>query len=427
MTNPSTMPQDDMLEHSLRAQSLLLPSAASRRPLTEFFTRALSAFQSSSDSAQKFQIICTVPPLSKNSSHASASASAAVHAQAQGNPYQYPQSPAPIPPTKQPHTLIVLDSSFNPPTLAHLRMATSAVEDIIKRKGKRDVDGLRLLLLLAVVNADKAPKPAAFDERMAMMWAFARDVQQALRGECPEVLASGPGPRPRIDNGQGQDQDQAPGYKQGHEGGLDISVDIALTAKPFFHEKSRAMAESEFYNPPALRGQEEGEKKEEDTTEQVILAGYDTLIRIFNPKYYGPPPPPPTSATTQVIRHVHDPSQKGTPIQQALDPFFSRAKLRVTMRTDDEWGGKTEQMAYLESLLRDEGLEKIGGSKGWKDRIEMVEGIRKEGEEVVSSTYAREAAERGEWGVLGRLVSPGVGKWIEGERLYICEDGGCEG
>lgn len=170
------------------------------------------------------------------------------------------------------------------------------------------------------------------------------------------------------------------------------------------------MAESDFYKPPPAEGGEE-----EDTMEQVVLVGYDTLIRIFNPKYYGPP----TSAT-QVISHVHDPTQKGTPMQQALDPFFSRAKLRVTMRTDDQWGGKREQMAYLESLLSEEGLAKIGGSKGWVGRIKMVDG-RKDGEEIVSSSYAREAAEREEWGMLGRLVSPGVGKWIEGERLYVVD------
>lgn len=273
-------------------------------------------------------------------------------------------------------------------------MATSAVEDTIKKKGnEKDITGLRLLLLLAVVNADKAPKPAAFDQRLAMMWAFARDVQRALRGEedeCPdEVLASGPGPKPHTTNNP--EAEQKPGQQ-----GPDISVDIALTSKPFFHEKSRAIAESEFYKPPA-----EGEK---DTMEQVILAGYDTLIRIFDPKYYGPP----------------DPSRKGTPIQQALDPFFSRAKLRVTMRPDDEWGSKQEQLAHLESLLSEEGLAKMGGSKEWKDRIELVEG-RKDGEEIVSSTYARQAAEREEWGKLTRLVSPGVGKWIEGERLYVVD------
>lgn len=125
IASPTTIAQEDILEHSLKAQSLLLPSATSRRSLTDFFTRALSTFHSSSESAQKFQVIYTAPP-SASSSHASASAAV----QAQEKPY--PQSPGLIPPTKRPHTLIVLDSSFNLPTLAHLRMAISAVEDIIK-------------------------------------------------------------------------------------------------------------------------------------------------------------------------------------------------------------------------------------------------------------------------------------------------------
>ncbi|EGZ70968.1 hypothetical protein NEUTE2DRAFT_92821 [Neurospora tetrasperma FGSC 2509] len=371
------MPRDDMLE---RSQSLLLRSATSRRHLTDFFSRALSAFQSSTDSPQNFQVVCTAPPAS--SSNASASAAAAHDAQGK---LLHPQSPVPIPPTKRPHTLIVLDSSFNPPTLAHLRMATSAVHDVIKKKRKgedeKDMSGLRLLLLLAVVNADKAPKPAAFDQRLAMMWAFAHDVQRALRGEAGEST------------------------NEVSPASVDISVDIGLTSKPYFHEKSRVIAESKFYKPP----KEEGE---EDTMTQVILVGFDTLIRIFDPKYYGP--------ATQVTAHAHDQSRKGSPIQQALDPMFKRAKLRVTLRTNDEWGGKQEQMAYLESLLSEEGLAKIGGSKEWAERIELVEG-RRDGEEIVSSTYARKAAEREEWGKLRRLVSPEVGKWIEGERLYVVD------
>ncbi|KAK3493405.1 hypothetical protein B0T13DRAFT_476526 [Neurospora crassa] len=402
------MPHDDMLE---RSQSLLPRSATSRRHLTDFFSRALSAFQSPSDSAQNFQVVCTAPPAS--SSNASASAAAAHDAQGK---LLHPQSPVPIPPAKRPHTLIVLDSSFNPPTLAHLRMATSAVHDVIKKKRKgedeKDMSGLRLLLLLAVVNADKAPKPAAFDQRLAMMWAFAHDVQRALRGEVGastnEVSpASGPGPKPEKSHIHDRSQLEAAEEEQQKQGlpQVDISVDIGLTSKPYFHEKSRVIAESEFYKPPKGEG-------EEDTMEQVILVGFDTLIRIFNPKYYGP--------ATQVTAHAQDQSRKGSPIQQALDPMFKRAKLRVTLRTDDEWGGKQEQVAYLESLLSEEGLAKIGGSTEWAERIELVEG-RRDGEEIVSSTYARKAAEREEWGKLRRLVSPEVGKWIEGERLYVVD------
>src|SRR5450432_1859290 len=63
------------------------------------------------------------------------------------------QSSQPLPPPK---TLYILDSSFNPPTLAHLRILTSALTE--KTPLPR-----RVLLLLATQNADKAQKPASFE------------------------------------------------------------------------------------------------------------------------------------------------------------------------------------------------------------------------------------------------------------------------
>jgi nicotinamide-nucleotide adenylyltransferase len=242
--------------------------------------------------------------------------------------------------------------------------------------------GVRLLLLLAVRNADKAAKPAAFEQRLAMMWAFARDV----RAELERRSAGGD-----------------------EEGG--VPIDVALATQPYFHEKSAAIAESGFYKP-TTDGEEEGGKAKEDVREQpeqVILAGYDTLIRIFDPKYYGPP----AGETAEGGGGAGE-----TAMYRALDPLFKRARLRVTMRTDAEWGGKLEQTAYVEELLKGDGLEKIGGSREWARRINIVEG-RREGETVISSTLARKAAKDQDWERLEALVPPEVKKWIErGERLY---------
>ncbi|KAK0752429.1 hypothetical protein B0T18DRAFT_388370 [Schizothecium vesticola] len=113
--------------------------SATRAPLA-FFSRALLAFQ---HSASPFQVICTLNP----------------------------------PPTQtqtRPRTLIILDSSFNPPTLAHLHMATSALRAAACNK----TNSPRLLLLLSVQNADKPVKPAGFAQRLAMMHVFAGDVQR---------------------------------------------------------------------------------------------------------------------------------------------------------------------------------------------------------------------------------------------------------
>lgn len=234
---------------------------------------------------------------------------------------------------------------------------------------------IRLLLLLSVNNADKGVKPAAFDKRLVMMWAFAQDVLHNLQMSFEDK--------------------QATSEAQG------LCVDLGLATVPYFHEKSAVLAEAGFY-----KGQRDQDKNLAET-EQVFLVGYDTLIRIFNPKYYGP-----LEGVNQVA------AKEPTPLQKALDPFFASAKLRVTMRADDEWGGEEEQAAYLEDLLRAEGLHKIGGLTAWESRIEMVDG-HKAGTQVISSTYARNAVKNKDLEKLDLMVTPQVRWWIEQEGLYL--------
>lgn len=130
----------------------------------------------------------------------------------------------------------MLDSSFNPPTRAHLRIALSAL------KNDKHVSAQapkRLILLLSTQNADKATKPAAFEHRLVMMEAMAEHLLS--RKELDKDL---------------------------------ISIDIALTTHALFTNKARAITSSSSY--PA-------------DTPQTHLVGYDTLIRILNPTYYDPP------------------------------------------------------------------------------------------------------------------------------------------
>ncbi|KAF4930368.1 putative nicotinamide mononucleotide adenylyltransferase [Colletotrichum viniferum] len=277
----------------------------SRKALVEFFSRSLSSFQSSQD---VFRVLCSLPHHRENAA----------------------PSPSPRRPQQPVKRLVVLDSSFNPPTLAHLRMATSALQ-----AGA----GARLLLLLAVNNADKAPKPVAFAVRLGLMCAFAEDLL---------VLEEG------------------------------LEVDVGVTTMPFFHDKARAVEGSGFYG---------------EGVEQVYLAGYDTLIRIFNPKYY--------------------PEAEGG-MKGALGPFLERGKLRISLRVGDEWGGEGEQRAYLEGL-REGGLEEVGGKREWAERVELVTGT--EGE-VVSSSRVREMAGRGDEEGLRGLLGERVRGWVLEDGLY---------
>jgi nicotinamide-nucleotide adenylyltransferase len=236
-------------------------------------------------------------------------------------------------------TLYVLDSSFNPPSRIHMQIATSALQHDQGAKPHR------LLLLFATQNADKAPKPASFEDRLVMMTLFA----QALRDETGNNL-----------------EEERP------------SVDIGVTKLPYYHDKAASIDQSGVYD-----GQ----------PQQVHLAGFDSIIRIFNTKYY---PPDHTFAV--------------------LEPFLSRHRLRVRYRPDDEWGGRVEQRKYVQDIA--DGKREMEGAKPeWADRIQLVEG-KAEGEEVVSSTLARKAAKTDPKS-LEKYVTRTIQDWIISEKLYL--------
>ncbi|KAI2740800.1 hypothetical protein DTO013E5_8879 [Penicillium roqueforti] len=245
-------------------------------------------------------------------------------------------------PSADPETLYVLDSSFNPPTRAHLRIVSTALLE--NSRPRR-----RLLLLLAIHNADKPSKPASFEDRLAMMELFARDLRPQL--------ASAPAFEHAVEN-------------------IPL-IDIGVTKKPYFIDKAAAIEASDSYPTPM---------------EQVHLMGYDTLIRIFDLKYYPP---------------EHN--------LKSLAPLFSKHRLRVTMRPSDGWGGREEQEEFLAALARGD-RDSDGARREWADRIQLVEGCRPT-DQPVSSTRAREASQSApqdlEW-----LVPEQVRQFLLSEHLY---------
>ncbi|KAF2127457.1 Nucleotidylyl transferase [Dothidotthia symphoricarpi CBS 119687] len=256
--------------------------------------------------------------------------------------------------TTQPNTLYILDSSFNPPSIAHLALATSA----IKQAAHSDKSPPRLLLLFSTHNADKAPSPASFAQRIALMTVFAEDLSQRLRTAAPSPDAI-----------------------------TDVSIDIGLTKEPYYSDKSAAITET---TPPFYPS----------NPIHVHLVGYDTLIRFCNPKYY-PKYDPPLSA---------------------LKPFFDAGhKLRVTQRPTDandksssEFGTVEQQEKYVQDL-RDGKSESAGFEPQWGGHIDMVQA---EDEVGVSSTRVRKAAQEGRWDEVGELCTEGVAAWIQDQQLY---------
>ncbi|KAF7592904.1 hypothetical protein BBP40_012316 [Aspergillus hancockii] len=244
-------------------------------------------------------------------------------------------------PVRTPDRLYVLDSSFNPPTLAHRRIASTA---LLESPSKAP----RLLLLLATQNADKPSKPASFEDRLIMMDLFARDLLEYLMINFPT-----------------SENERLP------------AIDIGLTKKPFFVDKAAEIEAAGIYS---------------ESLEQVHLTGYDTLIRIFNPKYYPP-------------EHTLQP----------LGPFLSNHQLRVTMRPGSEWGDTEEQKRFLLNMAQG-GMENEGGKREWAQRIQLVEGRRPD-QRPVSSTLAREAIESNPQDLL-ELVSDNIRKFVLSQQPY---------
>ncbi|KAI9902064.1 hypothetical protein N3K66_003881 [Trichothecium roseum] len=287
------------------------------KSLLEFFTRSLGSFQQSS---QTIQVLTTLQAST------------------------YP--PPPWNPATTRCRIVVLDSSFNPPTSAHAHMALAALENQ-QVGGQHDdahrgpaTDAQRLVLLLSVNNADKAPKPASFPHRLTMMEVFGRDILE--RSKTP------------------------------------LEVDVAVTTLPYFHDKSAAMAAHPAY-ATASGWQPHS---------QVFLAGFDTLVRILQPKYYG--------------------GQQG--MLEALAGFFSRAQLRITMRPDDEWGTTDDQRAW--AAQRDIPLLT-------NPNVVMVDAVQ--GERVmkaVSSSKVRHLAMTGDEAELDGYVCDEVKRWILEQKLF---------
>jgi nicotinamide-nucleotide adenylyltransferase len=250
--------------------------------------------------------------------------------------------------TTQPKTLYILDSSFNPPSIAHLTLAASA----LKQSAPSEKSPYRLLLLFSTHNADKAPSPASFVQRIALMTMFAEDLSRSLKNATPSLNAN-------VAN---------------------ISIDIGLTKEPYYSDKSAAIAETtpSFYSSSPIH---------------IHLVGYDTLIRFCNPKYY-PKYDPPLSA---------------------LKPFFDAGhKMRVTQRPTDpsdessnEYGTTEEQAKYLQDL-KDGKQEDAGFESAWGKNIDMVQAEKGVG---VSSTRVRNAANEGKWDTVNELCTEGVAAW----------------
>ena len=288
--------------------------------------------------------------------------------------------------------LYVLDSSFNPPSRAHTSLVKTALSSNHSRSEQQD-QSPRVLFLLATVNADKKPKPADFEDRIAMMALAAEDLRSSFSSQ-PHMDAST------------TSQAQPP------------IIDIGITKLPYFVDKASSIVDSDIYHHP---------NREDGVTEQIHLTGFDTLLRIFTPKYY-PDHDPPLSALEPFLRH------HGVRATIRVDPDSPSENLKDAQKTQSassQSGGDaidqpdfttaTGQAKYLEGI-KNGSLEKEGMKREWAAKVDLT--IDESGDaEGVSSTKVRNAVKEGNWNEVSDLVGLKVSQWIREKGLYLEQTG----
>ncbi|KAG7660670.1 uncharacterized protein J8A68_005787 [[Candida] subhashii] len=180
----------------------------------------------------------------------------------------------------------VLDSSFNPPHLGHYALVEESLKKSIDHKSKV------VLLLLSIKNADKvAPDPISLSNRLEMMYIMANDISNRYT----------------------------------------VNVSIGLTKHAKFVDKSISILNYI------------DNRKDVKLT---FLIGFDTLIRILNPKYYLP-----------------------DKLSTSLEQFMKSTDLFCLTRTNKEITND-QQSRYLEEIKKGR-HEDIPSH--WTDNIYMVE------------------------------------------------------
>ncbi|CDO71837.1 hypothetical protein BN946_scf184939.g61 [Trametes cinnabarina] len=181
----------------------------------------------------------------------------------------HPRWPLPPQPSQPPYStfhISVLDSSFNPPTLAHLALANTLPQPPAEAppstsSASRDFDAR--LLLLSVRNADKQLKPgdATYEQRIEMMVLLAHDLARSRARSVPAAPEHFP---------------ESPSHEP--------NVAVAIIDEPTFVGKSAILRDFLTRRISDLLGLAEAALP--PSPKLTFLMGTDTIVRLFAPRYY---------------------------------------------------------------------------------------------------------------------------------------------
>ena len=278
----------------------------------------------------------------------------------------------------------VLDSSFNPPTLAHLALANTLppslpLGGVTPLAHPSPVDFDARLLLLSVRNADKQLKPgdATYEQRMEMMVLLAQDLARTHSRDLHAAQST-------------------PLESTMHES----NVAVAIIDEPTFVGKSALLLDflrrriSDLHSTSDLTSSPESPSLYNGTQLPIpkltFLMGTDTIVRFFAPRYY---------ASEDAMK---------TALHRFLSPTEDDSRIICARRISR--GVSREEEEKAEVLLPD-----FVGDIAPADQICFVDiGER---ECAFSSSEVREKVAKGDegWKV---MVTPRVAQYIEDHRLY---------
>ena len=436
-------------------------------------------------------------------------------------------------PTK---TLYILDSSFNPPTVAHLEICASALqrhvqlqqrwkdsqrrrrekqrrfeeqgqmakpdqarasearrsgELVMKIETEKEVEEFegddpgppRLLLLLSTKNADKAPAPAAFPHRLSMMCMLADAIWEnhaksdwRTRSLFKKDIDTPHRFKTQIDRLNDADNNDR---VEGDElGGNELIIDVGVIKSPLFVDKVSTLERSGAYDfdpsysmsapfepftpSPLHRYPEDHEAAKRSVRpppsspllrpripppHQIHLMGFDTLVRVMDPKYYedgtlnalGPlyggyhsiqvarrwpkaedrPSPNSDSDSPSPVSSSTPTSDSTSPPPSPVPDTSSTATTSILPEELHPSKDAIASQRHIEdsflSRLSSGAMEPIGGKRSWASHLQFMEDI---GEAAgVSSTLVREMVgrRRNKW---PQLVHHTICNYIKRLKLY---------
>ncbi|KNE71612.1 hypothetical protein AMAG_16173 [Allomyces macrogynus ATCC 38327] len=250
---------------------------------------------------------------------------------------------------RRPVRVTILDSSHNPPNAAHVALLRAALQPSLARASANEPDNNEsdavdaVLILLAVQNADKG-RLAESDlaHRLAMMREVALDTHEWLAAHAPAATTT-----------------ELP------------SIAVATTDHALFKDKA---ADVLALLPPSAHLR--------------WVLGEDTLLRIFDPKYY------PATSVADTMTAFFDATR-------STFLWARRPALPIAANVDRDALDLCRARGFVEDLVLDPGVALA---------------IRD-----VSSTSVRDAVASGEWAAVERGTVPGVTRYIREHGLYGAE------